>query len=95
MIGKRVLVRTFSAGVHFGTLRAMDGKSVELADSTRIWRWQGANTLSELSQKGSKGGYTRISERVPEIALTEAIEIIPCSPEAAENLGQSRWGDNG
>lgn len=91
MIGKKVLIRTYSAGVHFGTLKSLDGRYATLENATRIWRWRGANTLSELSQKGPSEEWTRISEPVPEIALTEAIEVIPCSIEASENLARSRW----
>jgi len=86
-----VLVRTFSAGVHVGILVRRVGKEVWLRDACRIWRWRGANTLSELSQNGADYDYTRISERVPSIELTEAIEIIDCSPHAAENLRKARW----
>ena len=86
-----VLVRTYSAGVHVGRLVWRDGIDVTLADAHRIWKWSGANTLNELSQKGASGADTRISERVPEVILTEAIEIIKCSVMAAENLRTPRW----
>ena len=91
MVGKFVLVRTYSAGVHCGTLVSADGKTVELKDARRVWRWRGANTLSELSQQGAEHDWTRISEVVPEILLTEAIEVIPCSEVAELNLKVSRW----
>jgi hypothetical protein len=39
-----------------------------------------------LSQKGGDTGYTRISESVPSIDLTEVIEVIKCSELAAKNL---------
>jgi hypothetical protein len=90
MLGKFVLVRTYSAGVHVGTLKSHAGTQVELTDARRIWRWYGANTLNEISQKGV-GDSSKISEAVPTIALTEAIELIPCSDVARENLSQSRW----
>ena len=86
-----VLVRTFSAGVHFGRLEGKAGKELTLLDARRIWRWRGANTLSELSQSGADMEWTKISEPVPSITLTEAIEIIPCSAKAIENLSVSRW----
>lgn len=92
MIGHFVLVRTYSAGVHVGTLTSKSGRDVTLADARRVWRWKGANSLSELSQKGAEETYTRISELVPVIALTEAVEIIPCSEAGKANLSKSRWG---
>lgn len=86
-----VVIRTYSAGVHVGELVSREGKEVVLANAHRIYRWKGANTLHELSQKGVDLDYTRISESVPSITLTEAIEVIPCSPEAAINLCTPRW----
>ena len=75
MVGKYCVIRTYSAGVHIGTVKAVNGTEVILGDSRRIWEWTGAFSLSELSQKGITGG--RISTTIPLLALTEAIEIIP------------------
>jgi hypothetical protein len=87
-----VVVRTYSAGVHVGTLEAREGKEVTLSDARRIWYWQGANSLHELALTGAdlKRG-TRISEPVASIVLTEAIEILDTTEAAAENLRISRW----
>jgi hypothetical protein len=82
MIGKDVIVRTYSAGVHFGTLVSHNGKEVVLSNARRIWYWEGAFTLSAVSQKGITEK-SKLSMEVPEILLTEAIEIIPCSEAAA------------
>jgi hypothetical protein len=38
-IGKKVIVRAYGSGVHFGTLVAQDGQQVELALARRLWRW--------------------------------------------------------
>lgn len=83
-IGERVIVRTYSAGVHFGTLSQRDEKEALLTDARRIWRWEGAFTLSAVAQDGIKRG--KLSRPVPSILLTEAIEIIPCSPGAVDSL---------
>lgn len=89
MIGKFVVVRTYSAGVHTGFLVESNGTAVLLRESRRLWRWEGAFTLNEVSQKGCAES-SRISDPVPEILLTQAIEVIPCSPEAQANLSRSR-----
>lgn len=92
MIGKFCVVRTYSAGVHVGTVENQDGKVVTLSNARRVWRWRGANTLNELAVHGaSTTAYTRISEPVESITLTEAIEVIPTTDEARNNLEQSRW----
>jgi len=91
MIGEFVIVRTYSAGVHVGTLLESSGTAVLPGQSSRIWRWRGANTLDELSLYGADEGHTRISEPVARKMLTEAIEIIPCTEKAKANLGRPRW----
>lgn len=90
--GDLVLIRTFSAGVHVGRLKARNGREVDLVDARRVWRWKGANTLHELSQHGCDEEYTRVSEPVPTITLLEAIEILPVSIKAQPSLTKSRWG---
>lgn len=91
MIGEFVVVRTYSAGVHVGTLAESNGTAVLLTDARRVWRWRGANSLHELSLHGAAQDHTRISEPVARILLTQAIEVIPCSPKAKANLSKSRW----
>ena len=94
MIGKFVIVRTRSAGVHCGTLTNFRGTVTVLTNARRIWRWRGANTLHELSLGGAETTWTRISEPVEEITLTESIEVIPCTEKAKKNLEQSRWDNS-
>jgi hypothetical protein len=89
-LGTFVVVRTYSAGVHVGELAAQDGKSVTLTDAQRIWSWRGANTLHEIALRGVGPG-SKVSERVPRIDLTEAIEIINASNEARDNLRGAKW----
>ncbi len=91
MIGEFVIVRTRSAGVHCGTLTEQNGIAALLTDAYRIWRWRGANSLHELSLKGASQEFTRISEPVSRILLTECTEIIPCTVKAKANLIKPRW----
>jgi len=83
-IGKYVVIRTYSAGVHIGYLKSVDGCEVILTEARQIFYWKGAFTLRELSQNGVSCG-TKISIPVPEISLTK-IEIIPCSKEQETKL---------
>ena len=91
-LGTFVVVRTYSAGVHVGTLSAQDGKNVTLTDARRVWRWHGANTLHELANVGCDKVYSRISDPVSSIDLTEAIELLACTDTARADLCHSRWG---
>lgn len=78
-----VIVRTYSAGVHAGYLKSRDGKEVILTNSRRIWYWDGAASLSQLALEGvNKPENCKFAVVLPEIILTEAIEIIPCTEKA-------------
>jgi hypothetical protein len=87
---KHVIVRTYSAGVHFGRLIERNGKEVVLSDARRIWYWRGANTLHEIALHGV-GPESKVSEPVSSIVLTEAIEVIQCAPDGASNLEAAKW----
>lgn len=89
-VGKYVIVRTYSAGVHVGVLKSCDGTEAVLTDARRIWKWVGANTLSEISLRGVGDG-SRVSDAVAEITLTQAIEIIPTTAAAEANLRGAKW----
>lgn len=87
MIGKKVIVRTYSAGVFFGTLVSRDGKEVVLHNARRIWYWDGAASLSQLAVDGtSKPDNCKFPVAVPEILLTETVEIIPTTEQAAASI---------
>ena len=86
-IGKKVIVRTYSAGVHYGTLAERDGKEVLLENTRRIWYWDGAASLSQLALEGTrKPGSCKFSVALEAIILTEAIEIIPCTEKAVASI---------
>lgn len=84
LMGKIVLVRTCSAGVHFGELVRQEGSTVLLKDAYRIWKWGGAFTLSEVAKKGVNSE-SRVSCSVPFIEL-DRIEIIPMTKAAVESV---------
>lgn len=88
-----VIVRTYSAGVHAGYLASRNDKESCLKKSRRLWYWSGANSLSEMSVYGvSKPQNCKFAVEVPEIILTESIEIIPCSEVAKKSInGVDVW----
>lgn len=93
MTGNLVMVRTYSAGVHFGTLKERKGKEIVLTNAHRVHFWTNACSLSQLSQEGSKNknSENRISMAVPEILLTEAIEVIPMPEETFNAMTSHVW----
>lgn len=84
MLGQRVLVRTYSAGVHIGTLVAATGTECHLKDSLRLWKWEGGGlSLSAVATNGIVKG--RLN-RTPEIFLTNCIEYIPTTKAAEKTF---------
>lgn len=88
-----VIIRTYSAGVHSGYLKERNGKEVTLTNSRRIWYWDGAASLSQMAVDGvSKPENCKFAVVLPEIILTETIEIIPCSEKAKKCIeGVKEW----
>lgn len=59
----------------------------KLADARRIWYWDGAASLSELAMRGvSRPENCKFPCPVPEIVVTDVIEIIPMTEEAIESI---------
>ena len=87
MIGKQVIIRTYSAGVWFGMLVEKSGNEVILKDARRMYQWWAAESisLSAVSIYGIKQDKSKIVEAVPSVWL-EAIEIIPCAELAIKSL---------
>lgn len=80
MMGKRCLVRTYSAGVHIGDIEYINGMEVKLKNALRLWKWEdGGLSLSAVANNGIKNG--RLN-KTGEIYLTNVIELIPTTSEA-------------
>ena len=87
MIGKKVIVRTYSAGVWFGLLEQKEKNEVILKDARRMYQWfcKESISLSAVAIYGINQDKSRICVAVPSIWL-EAIEILPCSDESINSL---------
>ena len=83
---KSVLIRTYSAGIHFGYLKKQDGKVGTLVNTRRIYTWQGACSLSQIARDGVDVENSKISVMIPENTFTEIIETMPLSGKALKNL---------
>lgn len=83
MLGRRCLIRTYSAGVHIGDVvwqNPDDPMNILLKNSLRLWKWEGGGlSLSAVAKNGIRGG--RLN-RTGEVELTNAIEKIPTTEEA-------------
>ena len=80
MLGRRCLIRTYSAGVHIGDVVYANEMELKLENALRLWKWEGGGlSLSAVANNGIKGG--RLN-RTGEVYLTNVIEIIPTTKEA-------------
>ena len=86
-VGRYVIARCYSAGVHAGFVKHVDGEQVILADSRRLWSWKAKDgiALSGVAQAGVQSG-CKIDVVNPEIYLTGVCELIPCSAAAQESI---------
>jgi len=91
---KYCVIRTYSAGVHIGYVKDFGEKHPQhmtLVNSRRLHYWSGAASLSQVAMDGVDDT-SRIAIALPEIELTDVIEVIPCSEKAAEFFrGAKEW----
>lgn len=87
LIGKKVLVRTYASGVHFGVLAERKGREIILNDSRIIYYWNGAFTLNQVVSDGV-GKESKVSVPVNEVILLDSISIYPITENVYNNLIQ-------
>lgn len=88
VIGKKVIIRTYSAGVHYGKIIEKDGDEIILKNSRRLYRWHTANngvSLSEVANAGLLASDSKVCSPVDTLWL-QAIEIILCTDIAIKNI---------
>ena len=87
MVGKKCVVRTYSAGVWFGEITEKSGNEVIIKDARRMWKWWAEEgiSLSSVALHGIKQDKSKIVEPVHAVWL-EAIELIPASDKAIASI---------
>lgn len=90
---RKVIVRTYSAGVFYGELESRNGKEVILLNARRIWYWSGAASLSQLAVDGTSDPKNcKFPCPVSRIELTEVIEILDTTEKAQKSIeGVKVW----
>ena len=87
MTKSKVIVRGDRSGVFFGNLKERNGQEVTLTDCRRVWYWSGAASISQIAAEGVKNpDECKFTMSVSEIIILDAIEIIPCTKEAIQNI---------
>lgn len=78
-----VIVRGNSSGVFSGFLIKKEGQTVELIQCRRLWRWEGASSISQLAISGTSNPMKcKFPEETIKHTLLDAIEIIACTEKA-------------
>ena len=87
MLGKKVIIRTYYAGVWFGRLKEKSGDEVILTEARRMWKWWAKKgiSLSACALYGVKHDGSKIVEPVESVWL-QAIEIITCTDIAIKTI---------
>lgn len=91
LTGRRVIVRCYASGVHYGTLAAHEGRQVTLTQSRRLWRWHTGGkdkgvSLSAVALTGIDAKKSVVEPVLAQITILDALEIIPASDAAAASI---------
>lgn len=97
LIGKKVIIRSYGAGVFFGTLneveRTDDKYTVELLNCRRLWQWSGACSITQLAVDGTiNPSGCRFTITEPSIVVSSVIELHECSEKSIKSIESvSEW----
>lgn len=91
LLGKKVIIRSYGAGVFYGTLneaeKTEDKWTVELLNCRRLWIWSGACSLTQLAVDGTKNpDDCRFTLTEKSIVVASVIEIHGCTKTAIESI---------
>lgn len=89
MENKYYIIRGDRSGVFFGQIADRNGEEVELRNVRKLWYWDGACAVEQLAVDGvTNPSDCKFTVVVPEMIVTDAIQILPCSDKAAKILGE-------
>ena len=90
MDNKYYIIRGDRSGVFFGQIAGRSGQEVKLRNVRKLWLWDGACAVEQLAVDGVTQPChdCKFTVVVPEMVVTDAIQILPCSNKAAKILGE-------
>ena len=97
LIGEKVIIRSYGAGVFFGTLNEVekceDKYAVELLNCRRLWYWDGACSITQLAVDGTSNPenckFTVVEQS---IIVSSVIEIHKCTDMSIGSIeGVKEW----
>lgn len=95
LIGKKVIIRSYGAGVFFGILneaeKCEDKWTVELLKCRRLWKWSGACSITQLAVDGTtQPSDCMFTITEPSIVVSSVIEIHECSEKSINSIKSVR-----
>lgn len=87
MENKYYIIRGDRSGVFFGQIVSRNGQEAKLQNVRKLWYWDGACAVEQLAVDGvTNPNGCKFTVVVPEMVITDAIQIMPCSDEAEKIL---------
>jgi hypothetical protein len=81
------IIRTQSAGVFAGFLEKRNGQEAIIRKARRIWFWDGASSLSQLAEEGTKKPENcKFPCEVEKIELTQVIEVLSVTKKGQKSI---------
>lgn len=86
---QQYIVRADRAGVFFGEIAERTEKEVLMQNVRKLWYWDGACAVEQLAMDGTtRPDRCQFTVVVPEMAIANPIQIIPCTKKAAKILAE-------
>ena len=87
------IIRCDRSGVFFGQVVETNGRQVKLTNVRKLWYWDGAAAVEQLALDGvARPGNCKFTVTVPEMTVTDAIQIIQCTEKAEKSLSEvAEW----
>ncbi len=87
------IVRGDRSGVFFGNIAKREGKEVTMRNVRRLWYWDGAASISQLAQEGTRSPENcKFTLIVDEAIILDCIEIDKCTSKAVKSIsGVKAW----
>ena len=91
--GKKYIVRGDRSGVFFGEIKNREGQEIKMKNCRRLCYWDGANSISELAEKGTQRPENcKFTVIVKNIEILDGIEVIECTDKAIKSIeGVKKW----
>jgi hypothetical protein len=86
-IGKRCVVRGNRSGVFYGTIRSINGQSVEMTQARKLWFWAGANAVEQIAVDGViRPNECKFTVTVQNLLISDMAQLLQCTEKAIESI---------